>query len=275
MMQRLLITGGAGALGAMCREKLQHLAHTIRVTDVADLGTAAPHEELLRADLAKPDALRQLVDGCDGIVHFGGQSTEAEWTKIRASNVDGVINLYEAVRLSATKPRIFFASSNHVTGFHDISEQLTPDAPFKPDSLYGVSKVFGEAVARLYFDKFGIETACVRIGSCYPAPSGYRMLSTWLSYRDLIALIESVFAAPHLGCPTIYGVSANTQSWWDNRSIEHIDWKQIDDAEDHRSNLPADDARTQFDVYQGGAFCDPGAHYGINVDNRHCDNEEI
>jgi len=163
MMNRLLITGAAGALGAMCRERLSHLAKTLVISDRDDLGEAAPHEEIVYCDLGDKAAVEAMVEGCDGIVHLGGQPIEHTWEVVKNANIDGIFNLYEAARKSSVTPRILFASSNHAIGFYEQTVHLDAKSPTKPDGLYGVSKVFGEAMASMYYDKFGIETACVRI----------------------------------------------------------------------------------------------------------------
>lgn len=256
-MKRLLITGAAGDLGSAMRQRLTHVAKILRLSDVADLGMAGPNEELMHCNLEDKDAVEALVEGCDGILHFGGRSIEDKWSVIKSANLDGVFNLYEAVRKNG-KPRIIFASSNHAIGFHKQNERLNAASQTRPDSLYGVSKVFGEAMASMYHDKYGIETACVRIGSCVPEPKNHRMLSTWLSYDDFVHLIERVFAAPAIGCPVIYGASDNDRSWWDNDSVRHLGWRPKDNAEDFREKLdalqelPAADAPEV--VYQGGVF---------------------
>jgi uronate dehydrogenase len=179
-------------------------------------------------------AVERLVDGCDGIVHLGGRSVEDTWEVIRSANIDGMFNLYEAAR-KTSKPRIVFASSNHAIGYHRQTERLDAEARIRPDGLYGVSKVFGEAIASMYHDKFGIETACVRIGSCFPEPRNQRMMATWLSYDDFVRLIERVFAVPVLGCPIIYGASDNDVSWWDNGKTGYLGWRPQDNSEAFRA----------------------------------------
>ena len=264
MMKRLLITGANGNLGAVCRERLAHLAETIRISARKGLGEAAAHEELVYCDLGDKAAVEELVEGCDGVVHMGGQSTEAPWDTIRNANIDGMFNLYEAARKSSTKPRMIFASSNHAIGFHKQTDRLDANSLTRPDGLYGVSKVFGEALASMYYDKFGIETACVRIGSCFPEPKNHRMLSTWMSYDDFILLIERIFMVSRLGCPIIYGASANAASWWDNREVAYLGWQPKDNAEVFREKIdaemsppPADDVNA---MYHGGGFCGDGIH---------------
>ena len=114
-MKRLLITGAAGALGSHCRQNLGHLAETVRVSDIADLGVAAPHEEVVQADLSDRSAVMSLVEGCDGIVHLGGKAAEGEWSVVRDANIEGMYNLYEAARQSECR-RIFYPSSIHAVG---------------------------------------------------------------------------------------------------------------------------------------------------------------
>ena len=259
MLKRLLITGAAGVLGRVSRQRLSHVAEKIRISDVAPLEVSAAHEEAVQCDLADRRAVEQLVAGCDGILHFGGISTEDKFSKILSANIQGIFNLYEAARNNGS-PRIFLASSNHVIGFHKRTEHLDAQVLPRPDGYYGVSKCFAEGVATLYYDKFGLETAIVRIGSCAPEPVTHRMLSTWLSHDDLISLIECVFRAPKLHCPVIYGVSANDASWWDNSAVSYLGWKPKDNAAAFRAKVKAAAAPSGKEgiaaLYQGGEYVD-------------------
>ena len=263
MMERLLITGAAGALGTVCRKNCGHLAKTLRVSDREGLGKARKGEEVVICDLADREAVFSLVEGCDAILHFGAQAVEAPWSRVRDSNIEGLYNLYEAARRHACK-RVFFASSIHAIGYHPLTRVIDDAAQIRPDGLYGVSKAFGEAMARMYYEKFGIETACVRIASCVAKPRNHRMLATWLSYEDLVRLVERVFTVPVLGCPILYGVSANDVRWADNGSAAHLGWVPQDNAESHRKRLnqsvempPAHDA--DFN-HIGGPYVTDGIH---------------
>lgn len=262
MLQKLLITGAGGRLGGLCRERLGHVAETIRLTDRVGLSEARGHEEIAPCDLTDRSAVEALVEGCDGIVHLAGQSVKAPWEVIRDSNIEAMFNLYEAARKATITPRIAFASSNHAIGFHPQTTRLDADSPTRPDGLYGVSKVFGEALARMYFDKFGVETASIRIGWCFPEATNHRSLSSWLSYDDLISLLERIFAVPRLGCPIIYGASNNPASWWDNSHVAYLGWRPKDCAEVFRATVEAEVERPAIDdanaVYQGGPFCSQG-----------------
>lgn len=256
-LKRLLMTGAAGGLGRAMRTRMAKFAEIVRVSDIADLGSASTNEELVTCDLGDAGAVHRLVEGCDGILHLGGISVEDKFSKILNANLLGLYNLYEAARAHG-HPRILFASSNHTVGFYRQDEHIDATAPMRPDGLYGVSKCFGEALARMYFEKFGQETALVRIGSCMEKPKNHRMLSTWMSYDDFEALIGCVFRAPMLGCPVIWGISDNDSRWWDNSHAAYLGWRPKDNAERFRAELDASQPRPAVTdalaVYQGGQF---------------------
>lgn len=257
MFKRLLITGAAGGLGQVMRQRLTHMADILRLSDIQDLGTAADNEELVVCDLGDETAVNELVKDCDGIIHLGGVSVESSFDKILNANLQGVYNLYEAARAHGM-PRILMASSNHTIGFHPQNVYLDGDSALKPDGLYGVSKCFAEAMASMYHDKFGQQTALVRIGSCFPEPINHRMLATWMSQDDFVSMIECIFRAPTLGCPIIYGVSNNDTKWWDNSHVSYLGWNPKDNSEQFRAKLDASvslpDPHSDEARYQGGKF---------------------
>ncbi|KVZ52442.1 NAD-dependent dehydratase [Burkholderia ubonensis] len=255
--RRLLLTGAAGNLGCQLRGALADWADVVRVSDVAPLGDAAAHEEVRVANLADRQAVAALVDGVDAIVHLGGISVDAPFDDLLEANIRGTYNLYEAARKHGVK-RIVFASSNHAIGFHPVTEVLDADSPQRPDSLYGVTKCFGEALSRYYFDRFGIETVCLRIGSSFEAPKNPRMLVTYLSYRDFIELVRCSLLTNRVGHVVVYGVSDNPVKWWDNTKAGFLGFRPRDSSEQFagRFALTApsavlDDPAQRF---QGGGF---------------------
>ncbi|MEO7151198.1 MAG: NAD(P)-dependent oxidoreductase, partial [Burkholderiaceae bacterium] len=147
---RLLLTGAAGALGRELRRRLAPHCDRLRLSDVADLGAAQAHEEVMQAALQDGPAVDALLDGVSAVVHLGGVSVEGPFEPILQANIIGVYNLYEAARRHKV-PRIVFASSNHVTGFYRQDEVIDATAPARPDGYYGVSKAYGENLARFYF----------------------------------------------------------------------------------------------------------------------------
>ena len=254
---RLLLTGAAGGLGRELRRRLRAHCDVLRLSDVAALGEAGPREELRPADLADADAVLALLEGVDAVVHMGGVSTEQPWEAILPANIVGAYNLYEAARRQGVR-RVVFASSNHVTGFYRQDEVIPAGAPAKPDGLYGLSKAFGEDLAQLYFDRHGIETVSLRIGSSFAAPRDRRMLHTWMSFDDMERLVLASLTAQTVGHSIVCGVSANPQVWWDNTPAAHIGYVPRDSSAPFQAAIerdtPPPDPANPADVYQGGAF---------------------
>jgi uronate dehydrogenase len=259
--KRLLMTGAAGGLGRELRHRLKRHCEVLRLSDIADLGEAAAGEELMPAALEQADAVTRLLDGVEAVVHLGGVSVEGPFEPILQANIVGVYNLYEAARRHRVK-RIVFASSNHVTGFYRQDEVIDPRMPVRPDGYYGLSKAFGENLSRFYFDRYGIESVCLRIGSSFPEPKDRRMLATWLSFDDLERLVVASLMAPVVGHTIVYGMSDNATTWWDNTPARHIGYRPQDSSEPFRASReaaqPTLDREDPAVTYQGGAFVRTG-----------------
>lgn len=258
----ILMTGAAGGLGQAMRGRLKANCRVLRLSDRVPMAPAQNGEELVQADLADAQAVHDMVRGCQAIVHFGGVSTEQPWAPILQANIIGAYHLYEAARAHGVR-RIVFASSNHVMGYYRQSEVVDALSPPRPDGLYGLSKAFGEDLSRLYFDRHGIETACVRIGSSFPEPQDRRMLATWLSYDDLHRLITACLTTPVLGHSIIYGTSHNSVSWYDNRHARHIGFVPQDSSDVFREAVlqrtPTPDLNDPAVQFQGGGFVRMGS----------------
>ncbi|NWC92777.1 MULTISPECIES: NAD(P)-dependent oxidoreductase [unclassified Pseudomonas] len=258
---RLLLTGAAGELGKVLRTRLKPLTSVLRLSDIADIAPALDEsEEIHYCDLADKKAVDELVQGVDAILHFGGVSTERSFEDILGANICGVFHIYEAARRHGVK-RVIFASSNHVIGFYPQGQRLDAHSLRRPDSYYGLSKSYGEDMASFYFDRYGIETVSIRIGSSFTEPQNRRMLSTWLSYNDLTLLLERALHTPDVGHTVVYGVSNNQNTWWDNRYAAHLDFNAQENSEVFRSQVesqPLPAANDPILLYQGGAFVEAG-----------------
>ncbi|MBC9742272.1 NAD(P)-dependent oxidoreductase [Pseudomonas syringae pv. syringae] len=258
---RLLLTGAAGGLGKVLRETLRPYTKVLRLSDIAEMAPAVDgSEEVQVCDLADKNAVHQLVEGVDAIVHFGGVSVERPFEEILGANICGVFHIYEAARRHGVK-RVIFASSNHVIGFYKQTETIDAHSPRRPDSYYGLSKSYGEDMASFYFDRYGIETVSIRIGSSFAEPQNRRMMSTWLSFADLTQLIELSLYTPDVGHTVVYGVSDNKTVWWDNRLASKLDYKPKDSSEVFREKVDAQPLPAADDpamLYQGGAFVASG-----------------
>ncbi|MEV5982431.1 NAD(P)-dependent oxidoreductase [Streptomyces sp. NPDC052114] len=255
----VLLTGAAGGLGTLMRGLLPAYGHDLRLFDVR----AVPGEpDAVTADLADKEALRAAVRGVDAVLHLAGISLESTFDKILRANVEGTYNLYEAAREEGVR-RVVFASSNHAVGFTPRprgEDPLIPlDTPRRPDTFYGLSKSFGEDLAQLYWDKHGIETVSVRIGSCFMEPSSVRMLSVWMSPGDGARLFHAALTAPDVRHTVVYGSSANTRLWWDLSSARALGYDPQDDSEQYAEKLIAEqgelDPANPDHAHLGGHFC--------------------
>ena len=257
----LLLTGAGGVLGRWLRPRLLERYGALRSSDVIDPAPPLRGEELVVADLADFDAVESMVKGAGRIIHFGGISYETSFDKILAANILGTYNIFEAARRHGAGP-IIYASSNHVIGFYTRDDRLDAEVRTRPDSLYGVSKAFGEDLASMFFDKYGVESASLRIGTARQDPLDVRHLSSWQSYEDLFRLIEACFASPSLGRTIIYGVSNNDRSWWSNAAAPNVDYRPQDNAETFAAALIPDGDKRNPEApevkYQGGPFASDG-----------------
>ncbi|RCH69780.1 NAD(P)-dependent oxidoreductase [Streptomyces sp. SDr-06] len=236
----VLLTGAAGGLGTLMRGLLPAYGYELRLLDVLPI----PGEpEAITADLADRDALREAVRGVDAVLHLAGISLEAPFDKILRANIEGTYHLYEAAREEGVR-RIVFASSNHAVGFTPRPQGTDPlipvSTPHRPDTFYGLSKAFGEDLAQFYWDKHGLETVSVRIGSCFPEPTSVRMLSVWMSPDDGARLFHAALGAERVGHTVVYGSSANTRLWWDLSPARALGYEPRDDSEQYAAKLVAE-----------------------------------
>jgi uronate dehydrogenase len=258
---RLLITGAAGNLGTVLRQGLAPLATTLRLTDRAGMGEAAGHEEIMLADVGDFDAMMKVVEGCDAVVHFGAAPVEKPWEEILNSSIKGGYNVYEAARRHGIK-RIVYASSIHAVGYARREEGADTHTEHRPDTLYGLSKCFVEDLAKLYFHKFGIESALLRINSCFPEPADRRHLATWMSFRDCVQLVTRCLVAERIGWTVLYGISDNRERFFSNEKAAHVGYAPQDSAEEYRAQVeakcPPGDPFDPAVEFAGGVFCNFG-----------------
>ena len=256
-MQKILITGAAGDVGTRLRKLLKGV-YSLRVSDIRKPADLDADDEFVAADLGDYEQTEQITAGIDGIVHLGGYSVEGPWETIHKSNIVGCYNLFEAAYRSGVK-RIVFASSNHAVGFYRRDRKIGVDVTLRPDSRYGVSKAFGEAVGALYSDKHGLRVTCIRIGNVGDKPLDKRRLSIWIKPEDLAQLIRIGLEHPDIRFEIFYGASDNETGWWDNSNARRFGYRPQFRSEDFRDEAMAAQAKLPADPigdrFQGGPFC--------------------
>ncbi|MGE3623207.1 MAG: NAD-dependent epimerase/dehydratase family protein [Bdellovibrionales bacterium] len=256
-MQKVLITGAAGAIGSVLREGFHGVYGLVRCSDIREQAPARKGEELHQGDIIDMAAMERAMEGMDAVVHLGGTPREADWESIHRNNIVGCYTAYEAARRQGVR-RFIFASSNHANGYYRRTRRVSIDDPVRPDSRYGVSKVFGEALGRMYADKYGMEVVCLRIGSFRKEPTDRRMLHSWIGHADTVRLARAAVEAPKVHFEVIYGVGANNNVWWDTRPGERLGFQPEESADAFADALAnaASGAGPIGDIFQGGYVCD-------------------
>ena len=256
-MKKLVLTGAAGRLGSHLRAPLSKMCDELVTTDLTDAITdQLPNETYVKADLADLDAMVDLLKGADMVVHFGAIGDEAPFDAILKSNMIGAYNIWEAAYRNKLR-RVVYASSIHAVGMHKKTDFIGIDAPHRPDTFYGLAKCFAEDLASLYWDKRGLESVCMRILSCANVTNP-RAVGSWLSYDDLIHLVERAIDTPITGFSVVYGVSNNDRATVDNAGASHLGYRPKDNAEEFAAKVFAEagplDPHDPANTHQGGPF---------------------
>jgi uronate dehydrogenase len=255
-MTKVALSGAGGQLGRFLRPAL--LAQGVDLRSAGGrkpLEPLHPQEDILHGDLRDPAVVDRLMQGTDVLIHMAGTSVERPLPEIIENNLVGLHAVYEGARRHRVK-RVVFASSNHAIGMHSVGTKLGLDCDFRPDGFYGLSKMWGEGLARMYWDKHGIESVCVRIGSAIPKPTEFRHLSTWFGLDDFLHFITRCIEAERVGFLVAWGVSNNTRSYWTPTGCEALGYRPQQNSEDYAAEIlrqpnPLDPVGQQ---YQGGSF---------------------
>ncbi|MFT4960032.1 MAG: uronate dehydrogenase [Paracoccaceae bacterium] len=254
-MKKIVLTGAAGRLGGYLRGPLSKLADTLVCTDIADaINDLGANETYVQADLADKAAMHAIIEGADMVVHFGALVDEASFETILGPNIIGAYNVWEAASIHGVR-RVIYASSIHAVGMYPKTEHIGVDVPHRPDGFYGLAKCFSEDLARMYWEKRGVEAVCLRILSCATVTNP-RALGSWLSERDLVRLVERSIDTPVTGFAIAYGVSANDRSPVDNAAASFLGYRPQDNAEQFAGKILANSE--PLDPQDGAHMCHGG-----------------
>lgn len=240
---KVVLTGAAGVIGSAVRE---HLGAKYDFVSITHRPARFPS---VVADIRHLDTIRPAFEGADAVVHLAASiDVTSPWDAVLNDNLIGTYNVYEAARQAGLQA-VVFASSNHTIGGYELDgapaiyklddpRAYDHHAEIRPDSLYGVSKVYGEALGRYYHETYGLRVYNLRIGSVLAGDdptaesvkqsSGWlgltddqkyeRLRATWLSQRDCAELIACCLEATTVPWATVYGISNNPRRFWD---IDH------------------------------------------------------
>jgi len=255
MNKKILITGASGHLGGMLFKLMPEIGYRNLVGTDLKKKNIKKHEKFIIANLKDLKSILKITKDIYAIVHFGAIPIEDTQQNILQNNIIGTYNIFEAARINKVK-RIIFASSNHAIGFHRRTTKLNEFSTQRPDSHYGLSKAFGEDLSRLYADKYNIKSLCIRIGSCLKKPKDRRHISTWISYLDLMQLVDIGIKHKSIHHEIVYGVSKNKKSWWNNSRAYKLGYKPKDSADHFNFNLfSKNEYKDKMALlFQGGVF---------------------
>jgi nucleoside-diphosphate-sugar epimerase len=252
----VLITGAAGRIGGLIRHHLgtRYTLRALDRTEVADVPCTV-------ANIADLDAIRPAFEGIDVVVHLAANPwPRASWESVLRSNIIGTRNVFEAAREAGVR-RVVYASSHHAAGFFGLKDdpykaiydgrlesvrhpfpRLSTDL-VRPDSYYGVSKAFGEALGSYFHDQYGMSVICLRIGWVMEPDDptfSSASLSLWLSQRDAVQLLAKSIEAPRsVGFAIVNGESDNTLGIWDLEAGRNIlGFEPQDDGGDQWTSRP-------------------------------------
>ncbi len=249
------ITGGAGRIGRTLAEGLPE-GYEITLVDRRPGEDLPARCRFIQAELSREEEVRGIFDGLDAVIHLAANpSTRAPWDGVLNDNIVATYNVFEEARRASVR-KLVFASTNHVQNGYVMGE--TPrelDAsyvkahglirlgdPPAPDSLYGVSKLFGEDLGRYYARLFGIQFVALRLG--WAAPDTYsptrrdeanenHLRALFLSKRDSIQLVTRALEvdADYL---VAYGISDNKDRFFDlSETTEKLGYHPEDGAESY------------------------------------------
>ncbi|TNC74903.1 NAD-dependent epimerase/dehydratase family protein [Rubellimicrobium roseum] len=231
MLKKIVLTGAAGALGSALREPLSRMCERLVSVDLKGAPAAlAANETWTVADCAEMEQVAPVLEDADIVVHFVGIPDERPFEELLRPNFLSSYVIWEAAHRAGCR-RIVYASSVHAVGMHETNAGIDTDAPHRPDTFYGLSKCFAEDLARLYWEKRGLEAVCLRIFSATEQPQTPRALGTWLSRGDLVHMVERAVDTPTTGFCVVYGVSNNDRAPVSNAKVAFLGYRPKDNAE--------------------------------------------
>jgi NAD+ dependent glucose-6-phosphate dehydrogenase len=232
--KRVLITGAAGRIGTDMTRLLAD-RYDLRLQFHKTVPDQPAVDDYVVADIAEFDKIAPAMDGIDAVLHLAGEpAVSTPWDRVNRANILGLYNVYEAARQAGVS-RIVFASTNHVMGMNDRDENwpVYSRQPVRPDSLYGVSKAFGETLGRHYYDRYGMSFINMRIGAYGDRPRDEIARYMWLSPRDFAQLVWRAIESD-VGFATYYAISGNTSRTWDiTDAVVQLGYVPEHNADDH------------------------------------------
>lgn len=252
--KHVLVTGMSGLIGQAVRRRLEGRYRLRALNRHLVEGV-----ECVQADISVLDAILPAFNGIDTVIHLAnvwrGNPT---WEDYLRYGLVGTYNVLEASRKAGVRRVVFASSGATINGYERVSPydaiaegsygdvpvnfpRITHETPVWPTGIYGCTKVWGEALGRVYSDSYSMSVICLRIGAVIQEdrPLETRHFSIWCSQRDVAAIVEKCIEAGDDVKFDIFYVCSNNR--WCYRDMEHarivLGYVPQDSADDFRSNL--------------------------------------
>lgn len=205
---RVLLTGGGGRVGKHLQGPFR-ARYSLRNYNLEPIPDDA---QTVLGDLSDIEVLKSAMQGVDVVVHLAAQADEAPFLeKLLMPNCAGIHNVLQAARQSGVR-RVVFASSVQTVDAYPQEKAVLISDPVCPNSIYGATKVFGEAMGRYFHEKFGLEFIALRLGAVEDYAKRDQILkynngAIWLSPRDVVQLFERAIETPNVGFCVAFGTS--------------------------------------------------------------------
>lgn len=254
-MNNILITGAAGIVGKALRPLLAANYPNVLLTDLENIYDLSANESFIQGDIADLEFVKSIVEGVDGVIHLAAMVGHYDFHQVLGPNFVGTYNIFEALRQAESSARIVYASSHHAVGFFERGEpHIDHTTAPRPDSFYGLSKAYGESLASMYADKYGVKTLSIRIGYVGENVPDERRMHTWVSARDLAQLIDIGFSFPELHHEIVYGVSNVPEPFFDNSNAQRLGYEPQDSSMDQLSDPALLQVKPEAHALIGGSF---------------------
>ena len=247
--QKVLVTGASGLIGGLV---IKNLGNKYEFSAL----NRGPIEGIpsVQADISNFESIQPAFYGIETVLHLGALATPGltnNWDGIASTNIHGTFNVYEASRINGVRRVIFASSGGTIQGYEKDPEyknlvdgnyenlpetwpMIDHTSPLRPASLYGVSKIFGEALGRYYSDVHGLSILNLRLGAVIDTdrPKVSRQYPVYLSHSDCVQLIDLCLSAPDSVKYDIFeAVSNNKFRWRDNSHTKDVlGWNPGDDS---------------------------------------------
>lgn len=247
---KVLVTGASGLIGGLV---IRDLSDKYEFSGLSRRPVAGiVHTQ---AEITDPEAIRKASAGMDMVLHLAAETQDYDdWDKVMDNTIGGTLNMYRAAQEAGVKRVVFMSTGSTMCGYEWYEgspygklaanqlqalpageKMLDYRDPPRPDSFYGVGKLFGENTGRLFSDRYGMSVLCIRLGAVLPSdhPELIRHYPGYLSQADAVQMVDKCLGAPDSIRFDIFdAISENKRRWRDTSHAKDVlGWRPTGSAD--------------------------------------------